>query len=1121
MPRAKKLGVFSGLGVLAIVCMFLYSPNLYGQLAGAQLSGSVTDPSGAAIPGAQVEIKNTANGSVRAVTTDSSGFYSAPNLSPGNYDVTVSAKGFKTTVRTGIDLTVGSEQSLNVPLEVGQVTQRVTVSGAPPSVQLTSPTMSGYVSQATVRQLPLNGRDWTALATLQPGVIAGRAQASTASTANRGNRGFGNQLSDDGHRPNENTYQIDGIVINDYSNGAPGSVEGVNLGVDAIREFSVMTSNFDASAGRTSGAVINAVTKSGTNQFHGDAYIFFRDKIFDATPYFGSASNKPKFRRNQFGASAGGPIQKNKTFIFGDFEAIRQSLGEALKGVTLSDAARAGNLSTGTVTVNPLVQPFLALWPSPANNPVHGTFSAIPGGNGDTENFFTSGQQTVNENYFTVRADHTFSSSDNIAGTYFYDRAPQTNPAAFGNYNSSVFTKRQMFGITENHIFGPSLLNTFRIGFSRVVGLVGQPGVAFNPVAADTSLGSLPDHTAAILAVGGLSTLGGLGSDSQFRHHWNSYQLYDDAFWTHGTQSISFGFAFERMEYNCFSLNRQNGSWVFGSIADFLTNVPTTVLQLDLVPPTEVGVRQSRFGLYIQDSWRVRPNFTWDMGFRYEPLSRPTEAHNEYGLLSNFFTGTIPTTINPGAFYQGNPTLKDFDPRVGFAWDPFSTGKTSVRAAFGIFDVLPLPYLYTIGSSLTYPFAVTGSATATGTPALTPGSFPTGAYNIITSLPLAEQQTTYAARYIQQYPQRSYAMNWNLNIQRQFMSNWTAMVGYVGSHTLHEEVTYDDANMVVPTAINGRLFWPCDSSIPDTATGSPCTAGLGIRANPNVGFIRPQIWDGASTYEGLLGELRSKPSHGFQFQASYTYGKCIDLGSGAQLGDPFLNSITSLIVFSHQARRGVCDFNITQNFVANWLYQLPNPKFSSAMASRLVGGWELGGVLTASTGVPFTMILSGDPLGQNSTDPVDFVNRIPGCKNLYTGQVSGYLNLNCLSVPMAPAGASGICDQFPGASGTGIPGSCRNVFGNSGRNAFVGPGLVDLDFSVIKDNYIPAISETFNIQLRFEFFNILNHPNFQSPQAFDTNFAFNGAGTPIPGAGSIDATTTDNREIQLAAKIVW
>jgi len=279
------------------------------QLAGANLSGIVMDRSGGTVPNAIVSIKNVATGVIREVQSNSDGLYSAPNLSPGNYEIEVTSKGFSRAVVKDVTLTVGSERALNLTLKVGEINVRVEVTSTPTTVETSSSTLGATVEQKTIVDLPLNGRDWTLLATLQPGVIAVRAQATTEKSANRGNRGFGNQLADSGHRPYENAYRVDGININDYTNGAPGSVLGVTLGVDAIQEFNVVTTNYTAEYGRTSGAVINSVTKSGTNNFHGSTYFFDRDKIFDARNYFDPAT-KPPFHRIQFGASAGAPIIK-------------------------------------------------------------------------------------------------------------------------------------------------------------------------------------------------------------------------------------------------------------------------------------------------------------------------------------------------------------------------------------------------------------------------------------------------------------------------------------------------------------------------------------------------------------------------------------------------------------------------------------------------------------------------------------------------------------------------------------------------------------------------------------------------------------------------------------------
>jgi hypothetical protein len=316
----------------------LVSTPVYAQVAGGTLTGTVTDASGAGIPNTKVSIKNRATGVTRDITTDSAGFYSAPNLLPGVYDITIAASGFSTSVQTGLTLTVGATQALNISLQVGQVTERVDVTGIAPDVQLASSALSAEVDSTTERELPLNGRDWTQLATLQPGVTGVRVEAGAN---NRGNRGYGTLLSVSGHQPFENNYRINGVSINDYSNGSPGSSLGVNLGVDAIQEFSVLTSNYTAEYGRASGGVINGITKSGTNQFHGDAYYFIRDKIFDAKNYFDDFTQPiPPFHRDQFGASGGLPIIKNKTFIFFDYEGIRQRKSDTFSNIVPSVAAR-------------------------------------------------------------------------------------------------------------------------------------------------------------------------------------------------------------------------------------------------------------------------------------------------------------------------------------------------------------------------------------------------------------------------------------------------------------------------------------------------------------------------------------------------------------------------------------------------------------------------------------------------------------------------------------------------------------------------------------------------------------------------------------------------------------
>src|SRR5487761_224929 len=1043
--------VFSFVAALA-VGFFITAPA-HAQVVGATLSGIVADASGAVMPQAQVSITNVATGVTRVVTTNSAGLYTAPNLLPGNYRVTVSARGFKTQVRSGITLTVGAQQVLNVTMQLGQVTQTVQVTGAAPAVQLASSNISAVVNSTTVRQLPLNGRSWTDLATLQPGVSAIQTQPSFAVGADRGNRGFGNEISMSGARPQQNNYRLDGISINDYMNSAPGSVLGGDLGVDAIQEFSVLTSNYSAEYGRTSGGVVNAITRSGTNQFHGGAYDFLRNSALDARNFFDV--NIPQFRRNQFGADAGGPIRKDKVFVFGDYEGIRQSLGITNLDTVPSAAARAGLLCSAPdttpactptqLTVDPAAQKYLPLWPV-ANGGIE------PGSNGDIGLFSFAGQQVITENFVTARVDGGISDKDSITGTYLGDITPYSSPDGLDATLVTSKTNRQIVTLEETHIFSPALVNTARAGFSRD-GVADDVSVsAINPLAKDPSLAAIPGEFAAHVSVPGLTAFqGGVGGNSVDRYAWNSFQGYDDAFWTRGSHSVKFGGAVERIQANQYETNDPSGVFTFGSLSDFLTNVPGRFTGQNASTITWKGLRQTLFGLYLQDDWRFRPNLTLNLGLRWEMVTVPTERRNQ---IANLIHITDPTP-RVGSLGISNATLHNFDPRVGFAWDPFHNGKTAVRGGFGVFDVLPLVTQF-YDTTKGFPFAIYGNANS-----IPPGSFYTGAYALLG--PSSKRGFTF-----EQHPHRSYDMQWNLNIQRELPGSLTATVGYIGSRGVHEPFRVDDLDIVLPTKTpQGYLF--------------PRPVGNGTTLNPNFGDIGATLYEGSSFYDALELGVQKRMSHGLQLQGSFTWGKSIDTGSATSFGDQFSNSISSLPWYDLKSLRGLSDYNIGRTLVIDALWQVPSPKALSGPAAWIAGGWELGGIYTASDGVPFTATwgTDGDPQGLNNSDPWAFPNRLSGagCGNLINpGNPDNYIKTQCFAVPTAPSLAfwNANCDPIPpGTSGVSFP-QCFNLRGNSGRNVLTGPGTSNLDFSIVKNNYIKRISENFNIQFRAEFFNILN-----------------------------------------------
>src|SRR5712672_681558 len=430
------------LTVVTLACGLWLTATARAQVAGATLSGTVTDPSGAILPQATISVRNVSTDITRTTTTSAAGFYSVPNLLPGTYDVKASAQGFSAHLSTGIILTVGAQQVLDFSLKVGQISQTVEVSTEAPIVELASSSISATVNATTVRELPLNGRSWTDLAALQQGVSAIQTQADVAVGGDRGNRGFGNQITVAGDRPEQNNYRLDGVSINDFNNAAPGSVLGGDLGVDAVQEFSVITSNVSAEYGRTSGGVINAITRSGTNQFHGGVYEFLRNDALDAANFFENSSGlkKASFRQNQFGVSAGGPIRKDKLFVFGDYEGIRYSKGFPNPITVPSNNARNGILNfpgatldptqfpsgctaTGVtdqcqVTVDPSVQKYLPFWPVSTNtNP-----------DGNTAAYAFTAQRIVTENFFTIRADDKISVKDSLAVTYLRDITPYSSP---------------------------------------------------------------------------------------------------------------------------------------------------------------------------------------------------------------------------------------------------------------------------------------------------------------------------------------------------------------------------------------------------------------------------------------------------------------------------------------------------------------------------------------------------------------------------------------------------------------------------------------------------------------------------------------------------------------------
>jgi Carboxypeptidase regulatory-like domain/TonB-dependent Receptor Plug Domain/TonB dependent receptor len=1114
---------------------------MHAQVAGGTILGTVKDPSGRVIADVHIVMENVATGVSRDVVTNEEGFYSAPNLLPGTYELTFSAKGFKTEVHRGIMLTVGASVSLDQVLRVGSVTEKVMVQSEIPAVQLSSSDISAVVNAATVRELPLNGRSWTDLAQLQPGVSAIHTQPDFSAGTDRGNRGFGQQLTISGARPQQNNYRLDGVSLNDYANGAPGSVLGGNLGVDAIQEFSVLTSNYSAEYGKTSGGVVNAITRSGTNQIHGSAYEFLRNSKLDAKNYFDDPTQPiPPFRRNQFGGTIGGPIQKDKTFAFVDFEAIRQSKGITTVATVPSAAARGGTLCSSPennqctptqVTVAPQAQAYFTFYHLPS--------APLPGSNGDLGLYTFPAQQVVNENFLTARVDHNFSSKDNLFGTYMFDRTPYSSPDGLNNVEFETLTSRQFLALEETHIFSPSFANSIRIGGNHEAVNNNQSLKAINPDAARTDLGvggpAFAGRAAAqVLFSGGISDMtGGVGGSPTYIYHWNSLQFYDDAFLTKATHSLRFGVAFERLFLNVIADTDPNGIWRFGDLPSFLTANPSKFQGGIASTLSPRNLRQNIFALYLQDDWRLKPNLTLNLGLRYELATVPLETSGKTANLRNL-SDPLPICghlvsgqcAGTGSFFS-NPTLKNIEPRFGFAWDPFGKGRTAVRGGVGIFDVLPLPYQFILMTTQSAPFF---SYTSVNNPNAACGC--TAFYSGLSTYPFPAN--TLRSTYVDSHDRRNYIMQWNLNVQQQLTPTLAGMIAYVGSRGIHQPFKVDEADLVIPPKTPYGYLWP-QVDINGNLTTGPNAGNPPNTINPNFGSVRGIFYEGHSYYNALELQLAKRMARGLQVQGIYTWSKSMDTSSASVAGDTFGNSISSLHWFDMRLSRGLSDFNVGKTFVVNGTWDLPSPKSSSAVAQWGLGGWELGLIFTASEGVPFTATwgTGSDPQFTLSSDDWAFPNRLggPGCKSLtHPGNPNNYIKTECFAVPTAPNNQFWLanCDQFPpnAQPSSGPPFAapfpqCFNLRGNAGRNILIGPGVTSLDFSIFKNNYIRRISEKFNIQFRAEMFNILNHPNFAPPVNPTNTDIFDGTGTLNPTAGLLTRTTTTAREIQFAVKVIF
>src|SRR2546427_4745944 len=861
------------LPVLLISLILLSGITVSAQVTTATIAGVVQDASGAVIPGVSITIKNVETGATRTATSDEGGRYTVPELTLGDYEVEAQLPGFQTEVRSGIHFAVAGSAVINFALKVGQLPDKVTLTEEAPLVESPTSGMSSLVDERTIRALPLNGRSYDQLALLQPGVVTvGAGQASVAFDF-----GTGQRFNVNGSRAYANSFMLDGTDINDHANGTPGGAAGQNLGVDGVQEFKINTSVSPAEFGWSSGGVISAVTRSGTNDLHGAGFEFLRNNALDSPGYFddvkhGGIGTIAPYRRNQFGGALGGPIKKDKTFFFGTYEGLRLGNGTNISAQVPTINTRNGILPLGvmqdscsatktqaicypptvpvrplasycppgaltcTLPVSPVIRPYLDLFQRP-NTPDLGDGTAY---------FITAPLQVTHEDYFMGRVDHQISDRMRIFARYSLDR----NRSATQNFNGSSVAdeqdvaRRQYSTIQLTNIFRPTLVNSFRVAYNRTY-------QNFDDVLTDPrtkNLSFVPGEHFGTISFGAqglsMSPLNFLGVDNGApREYWtNNFQEGDDLTYVKGRHSVKIGADIRRIQDNIISSGNTRGDYTFFDIPGFLNNTP---IRFDAPPPganSYRGVRETLFGTYFQDDFKVTQRLTLNLGLRYEAISDPREVNGKMANLLKI-SDLQPTVLKDSYFAV---TKKDFQPRAGFAWGLNGSGTTVLRAGFGIFHDHILPYSFTALATGTPPYWTTLSD-------LTNPVFPNDT-NLTTGPPPPFQFNAVPAL-IKEPTKNSYS----LTLQQQVMRNTVLEVAYIGSESHHLQ---RNGEWNPPTPISPGVF--------------PATFRQSNRINPNLAGITASRWDVNANYNALQVTLKRRSSTGVQYQAVYTCAKSID-----------------------------------------------------------------------------------------------------------------------------------------------------------------------------------------------------------------------------------------------------
>jgi hypothetical protein len=1083
-----------------IVALFLTTTmagiGLQAQALEATILGRVTDTSGAAVADAKIRVRNLGTDLTQAVTTDDQGRYSVADLDVGTYEVDVDKTGFKKVVHSGVSLTVGSQLVVDTTLEVGSTEQTVTVEGQAPQVEITSSAIGSLIEPTQVANLPLNGRNYTQLLTLAPGVVTGDYQKTVL-----GGRGAAYSVS--GNRAFGELFLLDNTNTTDYFGKSVGSsgVTGEAMGVEAIAEFQMFTNTYSAQYGGN-GAVLDAVSKSGTNSLHGSAYEYLRNSVLDSRNYFDGPAI-PEFRRNQIGASLGGPVKKNKAFFFVNYEGLRELQGLSqpvfvpdanarmglLPGCTISPGLGCSNAPTlipasannAAGQVAPVIDSTVAVYPLPANA------SDIGGG---IAQYTAVGNNIAHENYLLSRFDYIFSEKDSLFVRYVLDLANFTEPSLPEPSLWPVYATNSdhIATIEEKHIASQNVVNLARFSFVRAFQLnITTDGQAY-PALQFYPPNRYSPYDGAV-TVSGLSAIGPTAS-APVELAPNHFVGADDVLWTHGAHTLRFGISLERIQENINFPFNENGEYTFNSLLNLLQGSPFLFLGVGPGPTDADAFRASRelyLTPYLQDDWKLTPKLTLNIGLRYEWGANPTEVHNLFYNLLNPAGPQGSTFVNVPHAFKNNPSVNNYDPRIGLAYDPFAGHKTAIRAGFGIFHDVIVANKYLAPYTQQPPFIPTTVVFPICFPACHYGPAAPNLSNAV-----AQYSSTQGWDYLAD--STPYTMQYNLNIQRDLGAGTILTVGYVGSRGVHQWLAYDwnppvntgtPQNPVMSSLIGGQIVTHNRTDSPNNPFGP-------------YGYLVNYTPVGYSSYNSLQMSLNHRLSHDLQAQLSYTYSKCLDLnsdGSGLE-GEQFGSGTEDPNPYYLRYNWGPCDNDRRHNFIASSVYYLP------FHGNKFVEGWQVSGIWNWVSGAPFSPLAGFDVAGAGPFQPVQEQRASweSGCtpSNAIVGQGIQWFKSSCFVLP---------------AVGT---------LGNVGRNSLNGPRLFDVDMALMKET---KLSEQFNLQFRIEAFNLFNEANLAMVGKPGNLAVFsqgpNGTGIANPNAGQMSVTATSSRQMQFALRLLF